>query len=440
MFSLPNAYLIFTAAQSPRFSSANPIILSCLPDSTNQFPFGIHLSEHEKSAYSNHVMDYILPALFVGVIVVLGVLAAKKILSSGQNSTRVDALSLLQNQVATNMQQTAQQIETLRSTFHEGISSLTTRVVATLSDTNKVMGDRLDHTGKVIGDVRQQLGQLDQSSRRIMQLGEDIAKLEEILRPPKLRGALGELFLSDLLAQILPAAHFRTQYQFKGGETVDAVVLLRAGMVPIDAKFPLENFRRILRAETEEVKKRAKKNFVRDVKHHIDAIASKYIRMDENTFDFALMYIPAENVYYETLIKDDEFSGEMSLFNYALEHRVIPVSPNSFYAYLQTIILGLKGMRVEERSREIIENLSRLQKEFDNFTEAFRLVGQHLDNSKKKYDEAQKRFGKVESKVEQVDGLTKGLEAADRKTAASLPETAKPVDSVADEVEPEKEA
>jgi len=133
------------------------------------------------------------------------------------------------------------------------------------------------------------------------------------------------------------------------------------------------------------------------------------------------MYIPAENVYYETIIKDDAFGGDMTLFGYALKKRVIPVSPNSFYGYLQTIILGLKGMRVEERSREIIDNLSRLQHEFLSFTEAFRLVGQHLDNSMKKYTEAQRRFGKVEAKVEQLDGLARGLEAQPAPQSGEAP-------------------
>jgi len=273
------------------------------------------------------------------------------------------------------------------------------------------MGDRLDNTTKLMGDVRQQLGQLKESSQRMIEMGQNISTLQDILQPPKLRGGLGELFLAELLGQILPPAHFRLQYAFKGGETVDAVVFLHSGMVPIDAKFPLENFKRILATPNEEARGAAKKAFIKDVKGHIDAIASKYIRTDENTFDFALMYIPAENVYYETVIKDSEFGDEMAIFTYALKKRVIPVSPNSFYAYLQTIILGLKGMKVEERSRDILDNLSRLQKEFDNFAEAFRLVGQHLENSTKKFAEAQKRFDRIETKVEQIDGLAKGLEA-----------------------------
>lgn len=332
----------------------------------------------------------------------------------------VQALSLLQHQVNASHHQTTQQIETLRHTLSESIQVLAGQISRNLTDTQKSIGDRLDSSTKVIGDIRQQLGHLDETSRRMVEVGKDISKLEEILQPPKLRGALGELFLADLLAQMLPSTHYRLQYQFKGGETVDAVIMLHAGMVPIDAKFPLDNFRRIFSAEHGDERKQAKKMFIKDIKGHIDVIARKYIRMDENTFDFALMYIPAENVYYETIIKDDEFGGEATLFNYALKKRVIPVSPNSFYAYLQTIILGLRGLKVEEKSREILDNLSRLQKEFGNFSEAFRLVGQHLDNSTKKYMEAEKRFGKVESKVEQIDGLTRGLDGEKPESPKAL--------------------
>ena len=163
------------------------------------------------------------------------------------------------------------------------------------------------------------------------------------------------------------------------------------------------------RPEDEDTVVREKKQFVRDVKVHIDAIASKYIRTDEGTFDFALMYIPAENVYYEIIIKDNDVSTDMTLFSYALKKRVIPVSPNNLYAYLQTVMLGLKGMKVEESARDILNNLTRLQKEFDKFAEAFRLIGTHLDNAQKKFLEAEKRHGKVESKLEQIDGMVKGL-------------------------------
>jgi DNA recombination protein RmuC len=161
---------------------------------------------------------------------------------------------------------------------------------------------------------------------------------------------------------------------------------------------------------------------MKDVKIHIDAIASKYIRADEGTFDFALMYIPAENVYYETIIKDEELGGEMALFNYALSKRVIPVSPNSFYAYLQTILLGLKGLRVEESAREMLNQLASLGKEFERFEDSFRLVGQHLANSQSKYQEAEKRFGKIQGRFEQIDGTIKELSGPAAPSTPALQE------------------
>ncbi len=300
------------------------------------------------------------------------------------------------------------------------VQGLNQQVTQLLSDSNKSISQRLDSTNTVVGDLRHKLGRLEEASRQMLDVGKDISRLQDILQPPKLRGSMGELFLQDLLAQILPAQNFELQYRFKGGEAVDAVIKLAKGLVPVDAKFPLDNFRRVIESESDDARKGARKAFIRDVKTHIDAISSKYIRMDENTLDFALMYIPAENVYYETIIKDSEPGSEPALFTYAIKKRVIPVSPNTFYAYLQTIFLGLRGMRVEEKSREILENIARVQKEFEKFSEAFRLVGQHLDNSSKKYMEAQKRFGALESKIEQVDGLAKGLEAAD--APARLPE------------------
>jgi len=364
-------------------------------------------------------MQYIILILVIAIAVLLAILVIRHSGGARPDSTNDLGLTMIQNQINASIQQTSQNVEALRASLGKSIQTLAEQVSRSLSETNKTVGDRLDNTTKIMGDVRQQLGQLDESSKRMAEVGREISKLQDILQPPKLRGALGELFLAEILAQVLPADHYKLQYQFKGGETVDAVIMLHLGLVPIDAKFPLENFKRIIASTGEDERKAARKTFINDVKGHIDAIAGKYIRMDENTFDFALMYIPAENVYYETIIKDDEFGGGMSLFNYALKKRVIPGSPNSFYAYLQTIILGLKGMRVEEHSREILENLSRLEKEFANFAEAFKLVGLHLDNSQKKYSEAQKRFGKLESNVERIDGLAKGLETD--KTPA-LPE------------------
>jgi len=377
-----------------------------------------------QSLRDDHIVTRVntLPALIIAAAIVVASLLLYWLLS--RVLRRNESLSLLQNQVNAATQQSAQQVEALRTSMADSLQALTHQLSQSLATSSKQVGARLDSTTKIIGDVRQQLGQLEKSSKRMLEVGTDIAQLQEILQPPKLRGSLGELFLGDLLAQILPASHFELQHHFKGGEVVDAVVTLRAGMVPIDAKFPLDNFKRVLASESDDDRRSSRRAFARDVKGHIDAIAKKYIRMDEGTFDFALMYIPAENVYYETIIKDELLDGDMVLFEYALKRRVIPVSPNSFYAYLQTIILGLKGLQVEEQSREIIGHLSRLRKEFDTFSDAFRLVGQHLDNSGKKFAEAQKRLGKMESKIEQIDGLAQGLKVEGAPETPALPEAA----------------
>lgn len=351
-------------------------------------------------------MEIIFPALFVGVVIVaVGWWIRWSILRTVRREPESQPLLLLQNQIHAGAAQTVQQVEVLQRNLREAMRALHEQVAHSVTETNRTVGDRLDNATKVIGDVRQRLGQMDEASRRIFEVGRDIAELQQTLQAPKLRGGMGEYMLTDLLAQVLPRHHVVTQYTFKGGETVDAVIRLSLGLVAIDAKFPLENFKRIMEASRDEDRQAAGKQFVRDVKKHIDAIAGKYIRTDEGTLDFAMMYIPAENVYYEMIIKNER-NDAPPLFQYALDRRVIPVSPNSFYAYLQTILLGLRGMRVEESAREIMDHLARLRKELDLFMGEFRVVGKHLGDAVKRYDEAEKRLGRVESKMELIGDVS----------------------------------
>jgi DNA recombination protein RmuC len=277
-----------------------------------------------------------------------------------------------------------------------------------LNHTQVSLGERLDNAARVVGSVQRSLGGLEEANRKIYEVGKDIASLHEILRAPKLRGGLGEFLLEDLLAQILPPQHFATQHSFRSGDKVDAVIKLGASLVPVDAKFPLENFKRILEAASDDDKIRTKKQFVADVKKHIDAIAGKYILPDEGTYDFALMYIPAENVYYETIIKDDA-ADEKGLSHYAITKHVIPVSPNSFYAYLQAILLGLRGMKIEDRAKEIIQYLSRLQGDFGKFREEFALLGKHLAHAQSGYQNADRRLDQFAQKLLAADADPKEL-------------------------------
>jgi len=252
----------------------------------------------------------------------------------------------------------------------------------------------------VVGEVQKGLGELREAASKVYEVGRDVASLHDILRAPKLRGGLGEFLLGDLLAQVLPPAHFTLQHAFRSGERVDAVVRLGGGLVPVDAKFPLEDFRRLLEAADDDERTRARKAFVARVRRHIDDIATKYVLPDEDTYDFALMYIPAENVYYETIIRDEE----PGLAGYAISRKVIPVSPNCFYAYLQAIALGLRGLRIEGRAEEVMGLLARLGGDLDRLKEDFRLVGKHLNNAAAAHAAAERRIERLGGKLAAIGG------------------------------------
>lgn len=254
-------------------------------------------------------------------------------------------------------------------------------------------------TSESFVQIQQNLGQLTEAGRYMEQVGREIAGLSDLLRAPKLRGGIGELFLGDLLAQMLAPEQYELQYTFQSGERVDAVVKLAAGMVPVDSKFPLESFQRLLKEEDQALRTRERRQFLKVVRKHIDDIAAKYIRPDEGTFDFALMYIPAENVYYETIISDVEGGASASVIAHALERKVIPVSPNSFYAYLQAIALGLRGLQIEARAQEILGYLGRLEVDFRRFHESFGVLGTHLENARKKYEETDRLAADVRTKL-----------------------------------------
>ncbi|MBT5016612.1 DNA recombination protein RmuC [Candidatus Peregrinibacteria bacterium] len=313
---------------------------------------------------------------------------------------RLDQLSQQFNQTTqTVLQQLNAVSKTLDERLHEG---------ALMSErSHRSVGERLDTAAKAVTTVTDRLSALEESNKKIYEVGKDISSLQEILRAPKLRGNLGEFFLGDLLSQIFPKANFSLQYKFKTGAMVDAVIHLRDQMmVPVDAKFPLENFKRVIEADGDETQVKAKKVFSNDVKKHIDDIASKYILPDEGTFDFALMYVPAENVYYEVIVKDQD---EKSISQYALAKRVIPVSPNSFYIYLQAILLGLRGLQIEKGAKEILNTLGRLQTDFTKFSDDFNLVGTHLGRAQNSYHSSEKRLSRFQDKLETIEGNSKNV-------------------------------
>lgn len=272
------------------------------------------------------------------------------------------------------------------------------------------MSDQLTANSSVVqnyarqmGELQNRLGHLQEATQSMIHIGRDISSLQDILKAPKLRGILGELFLEELLRQILPQDRYVMQYAFQSGEKVDAVILLGQGMVPVDAKFPLESFKKMLAGQSEEETRRSRRQFRQDVRKHIDQIAAKYILPGEGTFDFALMYLPAENIYYETIVKEEDLSSGESLSQYALTRKVVPVSPNSFYAYLQAIVLGLRGLRIENSAREILSGLAQLANDFKKFYEDFGKVGSHLTDAKSAYEKAEKRLGRLEHQLGSIE-------------------------------------
>jgi DNA recombination protein RmuC len=255
---------------------------------------------------------------------------------------------------------------------------------------------RLETASQAATQIHGQLGELRQANAEMLASAGELRKIGDVLRPPKARGGFGELLLANLLRDRLPRDAYELQYGFAGGERVDAIIRVER-LVPIDAKFPLDNFERLADAETDADRTLFEKAFSRDLKIHVDAIAGKYIRPDEGTYDFALMYLPSEGVYYELVC-----GKTGALLQYAHEKRVFPVSPTTFTSQLQVIALGLKGMQIEQRAHEVMAYVAQLQGDFDRFRDDFQVVGKHIGNAQSKFAEAEKRLDRFDTKLERA--------------------------------------
>lgn len=279
------------------------------------------------------------------------------------------------------------------------------------SESSKQVNERLDNAAKVFGDLQNKLGKLDEAHDKIYTVGKDIASLQEILKRPKARGSLGEFFLADLLGEMLPRERYELQYRFKNNEAVDAIIRTGNQLISIDSKFPLENFKRMIEVKEEVLKASYKKQFVIDVKKHIDSIAKKYIQPEEGTFDFAFMYIMAENVYYEIITRDEDAGAEESLHAYSLKKRVIPVSPNSFYAYLGAMMHALRGERMEKNVFEMVSQIRHLAVELGKFRDDFEKIGYHLNNLRASYETSEKRLNRYQDSIEKMENTEGVIEA-----------------------------
>lgn len=240
---------------------------------------------------------------------------------------------------------------------------------------SKAIGDRLDNASRVVGDLQK-----------------NIAEFNQFLSSPKLRGNIGEQVLKELLKQFLPNESFNLQYTFKSGEKVDAAIMTSAGIIPVDSKFPMENFRK-MQADVS-----FKKVFESDVRKHIDDISRKYILTDEGTLDYALMYIPSEAVYYEIV-------NNQTLFDYAQSKRILPVSPTTFYAYIKAILMSFEGQKIEKQAKEILASLRAIKKDYGKVEENLSVLQKHLVNATNMMGNVYSSFTNLGHKIDTTQNL-----------------------------------
>jgi DNA recombination protein RmuC len=330
-------------------------------------------------------------------------------LESQMNEMRRDLLGLstAQTQSSTKLETiadaVASRLEAVTTAVREGLQGSAEVTGKITSEAQIAMSTELRNTREQLSQMQKQIGEVQQAGEQMHQTAQT---LENILGGTKSRGAFGEVTLERLLEDALPRALYEIQHRFRSGETADAVILLRdKKLVAIDSKFPLDAYLR-LTTEGEE----ARKAFVTAVKTHADAIARKYIVADEGTLDFAMLFVPSETVYYELLMSAD--SKGVMLDAYCRNQKIIAVSPNTLYAHLCVIDMGMRGMQIEENAQRLSENLRGMRTQLDKFSESFEKIGTHLKNAQLSYAEADKRFDKTSNTL---DTMLSGAEPASSK-------------------------
>ncbi len=279
-------------------------------------------------------------------------------------------------------------------------------LLETLQQNTQALNQRLDNAARVIGLVQKNIGEMSE-------IGRGMKDLQDFLKSPKLRGNIGEQILKELLGQMLPKQSFHLQYVFKSGAIVDAAIVTGNGIVPIDSKFPMENFNLMHKGETEAERNFAKKQFIQDVKKHIEDISRKYILPEEGTMDFAFMFIPSEAIYYDLLINKVGAVkvNTQDLIQYAFKDKhVIIVSPTSFLAYLQTLLQGLRALKIEESAKEIRQRVEELGKHLLSYESYMKKLGSHIGTTVNTYNNAYKELGKIDRDVLRIAGEAPGIE------------------------------
>lgn len=318
-------------------------------------------------------METALILVLLIIFIAYAVFLNKKLSSNSQNKELMEIVKLLK-------ESSSEDRRILLNSLHSNTSSL---------------NQRLEETARVISDVQKNVGEMSE-------IGRSMKSLQEFLQSPKLRGNIGEQVLSQLLKEFLPQSSFHLQYSYKNGEKVDAAIKTEAGIIPVDSKFPMENFRKMIDAQNSE-KSLFKSDFRRDVKKHIKDISSKYIVTDEGTIDYALMYIPSEAVYYE-IVNDHE------LFEYANKSKILPVSPSTFYAYMRAILMSFEGQKIEKQAKVLLSSLKAIRRDYENVEDNLSVLSKHLGNANNMYKNVLESFTQLGEKISNTTKLGDGLD------------------------------
>jgi len=333
-------------------------------------------------------------ALFAVIIILLAVIAWR-LFAAPQPKQDDQSLILLQNQMQAEQKQ-----------LHDRLGELTKMLDVRLGDSTKTMLAQSDKSVQIVREITSEITKVQEGQKQMITLNDQLKNLNDILKNTKQRGILGEYYLEMVLKNVLSPGEYQLQYPFKDNTKVDAVIFYDGRVIPIDSKFSLENYNRLAGAVNDDERKRYEDAFRNDLKTRIDETA-KYIKPAEDTVNFAFMFIPSEALYYDLLVNKVGSAAERDLIQYAAEKRVYPVSPTTFYAYLQMALQGLRQMEINKSAEQIRKNVGELQKHLARYEEYLEKIGTHLTTTMNAHVIATKEFGKIDKDIVRIAGTEK---------------------------------
>jgi DNA recombination protein RmuC len=342
------------------------------------------------------------------IILILGIGVVIFLLLTKKDSGKDERMTILMEKISN----LSGQNERLREVMDNKLKETHQANQHQLFNVNQTIQSISSQSAKLISDITEKLTKLDDTNKQVINFSAQLQNLQDILKNPKQRGILGEYFLEETLKNVLPPGSYKMQYEFKDGLIVDAVVFVKEKIIPVDSKFSLENYERIINSAAGSEREELEKSFKQDLKNRIDE-TSKYIKPEEGTMDFAFMFIPSEAIYYDLLVNKVGVVkvDTKSMIEYAFRDKhVIIVSPTSFLAYLQTVLQGLRAMEIEENAKEVIINVEKLKKHALNFDSFMRKIGDNLQTTFNSYNNAYKELGKLDKDMAKITQSEKEIE------------------------------